>query len=83
VLGDLQVDPQRLRPSASAEELEANTKRLVEASQDALDIIFASANSFPQPLKRTFLVAHNEITQKMPRMKYATHILVLMHLGPD
>jgi len=66
----MEVDPQRLRPSASAEELEANTKRLVEASQDALDIIFASANSFPQPLKRTFLVAHNEITQKMPRMKW-------------
>jgi len=70
----MEVDPLRMR-SQSAEDLESNRRRLVEASQDALDLIFASASSFPEALKHTFLIAHNEILQKLPNMRCASTFL--------
>jgi hypothetical protein len=75
-----QVDPLRVRsasPTAAAEDLESNRRRLVEASQDALDLIFASASSFPEALKHTFLIAHNEILQKLPNMRCVLLCLLL------
>lgn len=65
------MDPLRLR---TTEDLENNRRRLKEASQDAFDLILASAKNFPESLKNTFLIAHNEIIQKLPNMGYAAQL---------
>ncbi|KAL6077925.1 GTPase-activator protein for Ras-like GTPases [Balamuthia mandrillaris] len=61
----LKVDPMRV---SKGEDLKRNQKRLGEAAQEVLNILYDSTDAFPSSLKFTFLEAQHEVAQRFPNM---------------
>ncbi|KAL6046727.1 GTPase-activator protein for Ras-like GTPases [Balamuthia mandrillaris] len=62
---DMEVDPMRV---SKGEDLKRNQKRLGEAAQEVLNILYDSTDTFPSSLKFTFLEAQHEVAQRFPNM---------------
>eukprot|EP01087_Luapelamoeba_hula_P020362 TRINITY_DN6943_c0_g1_i1.p1 TRINITY_DN6943_c0_g1~~TRINITY_DN6943_c0_g1_i1.p1 ORF type:complete len:748 (+),score=151.95 TRINITY_DN6943_c0_g1_i1:566-2809(+) len=63
---DMEMDPVRL---SKGSDLSVNTKRLLEAAEEAITMLFNSVDLFPTSLKHIFLSVQQEVVKKVPAMK--------------